>query len=73
MTSHFLKLCFTPCKAEQPLRGIKGNFTTRQFLRGNYEAISLREKEEKDENHRGELFRKNQTKKVSTISRLKVI
>ena len=45
MTSHFFKWGFTPCKAEQPLRGME-----------------LKEKEEKDENHRGELFRKNARK-----------
>ena len=40
--SHFLKLGFTPSKAEQSLRGME-----------------LQEIEEKDENRRGELFRKN--------------
>ena len=53
---HFFKLSFTPCKAEQPLRGME-----------------LQEKEEKDENHRGKLYRKNPRKKVSINSRLKAI
>ena len=48
MTSHFLKLGFTPCKAEQPPRGTQ-----------------FQEKEKKDENHRGELFRKNPRKKCA--------
>ena len=40
-----------------------------QPLRG----MDLQEKEEKDENHRGKLYRKNPRKKVSINSRLKAI
>ena len=35
--------------------------------------MELQEKEEKDENHRGKLYRKNPRKKVSINSRLKAI
>ena len=49
-------MSFTPCKAEQPLRGME-----------------LKENEEKDENHRRKLYRKNPRKKVSVNSKLKAI
>ena len=35
--------------------------------------MELQEREEKDENHRGKLYRKNSKKKVSINSRLKAI
>ena len=37
------------------------------------QGMELQEKEEKDENHRGKLYRKNSRKKVSINSRLKAI
>ena len=49
------QLSFTPCKAEQPQRGMK-----------------LQEREEKDENHRGNCIERNPKKKMS-INRLKAI